>query len=80
MESFSGTLKAEEAKREYRDLAEARLENFSYIETFYNRKRIHSSIGIWQSDWGRCGILFLDLRGNHTGTVAEWVYAEHEIC
>ncbi len=45
MESFFGTLKAEEVKREYLDLAEARLEIFSYIESFYNRKRIHTSIG-----------------------------------
>jgi putative transposase len=45
MESFFGTMKAEEASEEYRDLPTARLEIFSYIETFYNTKRIHTSIG-----------------------------------
>jgi len=46
MESFFGTLKREQVDgRVYRDRREARLEVFSYIEGFYNSRRIHTSLG-----------------------------------
>lgn len=46
MESFFGTLKREQIDgRVYRDPREARLEVFSYIEGFYNPRRIHTSLG-----------------------------------
>jgi len=46
MESFFGTLKTEWVDRHsYRTHAEARLSIFEYIETFYNRKRRHSTLG-----------------------------------
>lgn len=45
MESFFGTLKSECVYREtYGTRAEARGDLFSYIEAFYNRQRLHSSI------------------------------------
>ena len=45
-ESFWGTLKTEEVyQTTYATLAEARLALFEYIEVFYNRKRLHSSLG-----------------------------------
>jgi putative transposase len=46
MESFFGTLKSELVyHRSYRTRAEARPDVFSYIEGFYNRRRLHSSLG-----------------------------------
>lgn len=46
MESFWSTLKTELVHHEsYATRAEARASIFEYIEVFYNRKRIHSSIG-----------------------------------
>jgi putative transposase len=46
MESFWSTLKGEMIQRRHlQDLAEARLAIFDYIETFYNRKRLHSALG-----------------------------------
>ncbi len=46
MESFFGTLKAEEIRGEhYSTPQEARAAVFSYIEAFYNTSRIHTSIG-----------------------------------
>lgn len=46
IESFHSILKKEEVNRViYYDFAAARLELFKYIESWYNRKRIHSSIG-----------------------------------
>jgi transposase InsO family protein len=46
MESFFGTLKREQVDgRIYRNRREARLEVFSYIEGFYNSRRIHTSLG-----------------------------------
>jgi putative transposase len=46
MESFFGTLKAEEVRRHtYHSGEEARDAIFSYIEAFYNTNRIHTSIG-----------------------------------
>jgi transposase InsO family protein len=46
MESFFGTLKGEWVERyRFASRREARTAIFSYIETFYNRKRRHSSLG-----------------------------------
>ena len=46
MESFFATLKKELVHRErFRNRAEARLKIVEYIETWYNSKRIHSSLG-----------------------------------
>ena len=46
MESFFGTLKAEEVRAQsYSSGKEARAAIFSYIEAFYNTIRIHTSIG-----------------------------------
>ena len=46
MESFFGTLKQELVYREdYRTREEGRTSLFDYIEVFYNRRRLHSSLG-----------------------------------
>jgi transposase InsO family protein len=46
MESFWGTLKAEAlAGRTFATRAAARLAIFEYVETFYNRVRLHSALG-----------------------------------
>lgn len=46
LESFFATLKTELVyHRRYRTRAEARSDLFEYIETWYNRKRLHSSLG-----------------------------------
>ncbi len=46
MESFFGTLKAECTERHaYPTRSQARQSIFEYIETFYNRQRLHSSLG-----------------------------------
>jgi transposase InsO family protein len=46
MESFHATLKKEEVNRQrYRDYSVAALRIFDYIEGWYNRTRLHSSIG-----------------------------------
>jgi putative transposase len=46
IESFHSILKKEEVNRvRYYDFAAARLELFKFIEGWYNRKRIHGSIG-----------------------------------
>lgn len=46
MESFHATLKKEEVNRQrYRDYSTASLRIFDYIEGWYNRTRLHSSIG-----------------------------------
>lgn len=46
MESFWATLKAEAlAGRTFATRAEARLAIFDYVETFYNRRRLHSALG-----------------------------------
>jgi len=46
MESFWSTLKSELIHRHrFTDLAQARLAIFDYIETFYNRQRLHSALG-----------------------------------
>lgn len=45
MESFFGTLKSEWVnRRAYRTRDEARADIFYYIEAFYNRRRLHSSL------------------------------------
>ena len=46
VESFFGTLKRELVHhRKYRTRNEARRDIFEYIEVFYNRQRLHSSLG-----------------------------------
>jgi putative transposase len=51
MESFFGTLKTELVHhRRYETRNQARLEIFEYIEVFYNRQRIHSSLGYCSPD------------------------------
>lgn len=46
MESFFGTLKTELLRgRSFSSKKEARVKIFDYIEIFYNRQRLHSSIG-----------------------------------
>lgn len=46
MESFFSTLKAECAERQdFQTPDEARLCVFEYLEVFYNRQRLHSSLG-----------------------------------
>lgn len=45
-ESFMKTLKSEEVSRiEYRDLAHARSRIRAFLETIYNRQRLHSALG-----------------------------------
>ncbi|NLN77205.1 MAG: IS3 family transposase, partial [Armatimonadetes bacterium] len=51
MESFFGTLKKELVHhRRYRTREEARRDIFDNIEVFYNRKRLHSSLGYVSPD------------------------------
>ena len=46
MESFFHTLKTELTHhKRYRTREEARRDIFEYIEVFYNRQRLHSSLG-----------------------------------
>jgi transposase InsO family protein len=46
MESFWSTLKLEMIyRRTFQDAAQVRQELFDYIEVFYNRQRLHSSLG-----------------------------------
>ena len=45
MESFFGTLKMECATRQFASRAQARTLIFEYIEAWYNRQRLHSSLG-----------------------------------
>jgi transposase InsO family protein len=46
MESFWSTLKSELLHHQsFQDLAQVRLALFEYIETFYNRRRLHSALG-----------------------------------
>lgn len=47
MESFFGTLKAEWiGSKRYSSLSQCRSDIFEYIESFYNTRRIHTSIGM----------------------------------
>ena len=45
MESFFSTLKAECASAQFETRAQARSEIFEFIEVWYNRQRLHSSLG-----------------------------------
>jgi transposase InsO family protein len=45
MESFFSTLKAECATAPFASQSEARTIIFEYIEGWYNRQRLHSSLG-----------------------------------
>jgi putative transposase len=45
MESFHATLKGECAYRQFTTKAEAQLTLFEYIEVWYNRQRLHSTLG-----------------------------------
>ena len=45
MESFFATLKGERAVSQFTSRAEARSTIFEYIEVWYNRQRLHSSLG-----------------------------------
>jgi len=45
MESFFGTLKMECATRQFASHTQARTQIFEYIEAWYNRQRLHSSLG-----------------------------------
>ena len=46
MESFWATLKSElRMNKPFKNQEEARLAIFDYIETFYNRTRLHSALG-----------------------------------
>lgn len=45
VESFFSTLKAECANRVFESRMEARNQIFEYIEVWYNRKRLHSTLG-----------------------------------
>ncbi len=51
MERFFWSLKHEWTKHEsFDNLEEARLSVFKYIETFYNRERIHQTLGYKTAD------------------------------
>jgi transposase InsO family protein len=45
MESFFGTLKGECARHRFSTRDEARRHIFEFIELWYNRQRLHSSLG-----------------------------------
>jgi transposase InsO family protein len=45
MESFFSTLKAECAHQPFPTRAQARTAIFEFIEAWYNRQRLHSSLG-----------------------------------
>ena len=45
MESFFSTLKAECARQPFTTRAQARTAIFEFIEAWYNRQRLHSSLG-----------------------------------
>lgn len=50
MESFWATLKTECAQQSFATRAQARTALFEYIEVFYNRQRLHSSLGYRSPD------------------------------
>jgi len=57
MESFWGTLKTELVNHEhYRTRAQARASIFEYIEVFYNRTRLHSSLGYLSPEQFEAGL------------------------
>ena len=45
MESFHATLKGECAFKQFETKTQARLSIFEFIEVWYNRQRLHSSLG-----------------------------------
>ena len=52
MESFFGVIKREELDRwEMPDLASVRYHVFEYIETYYNRTRIHTTLGMTPAEF-----------------------------
>jgi transposase InsO family protein len=57
MESFWGTLKSELVNHErYQTRDEARASIFEYIEVFYNRQRLHSSLGYLSPEQFEAGL------------------------
>ena len=50
VESFFNTLKTELVCDEFKTKSQARTEIFEYIEVFYNRERLHSSLN-YMSPW-----------------------------
>jgi transposase InsO family protein len=57
MESFFGTLKTELVHHEqYATHAEARASIFEYIEVFYNRQRLHSTLGYMSPEAFEAGL------------------------
>ena len=52
MESFFGSMKTELMlhSKEFKDQEEAKLKVFEYIEVYYNRKRLHSTLGYMSPD------------------------------
>ena len=50
VESFFNTLKTELVCDEFKTKSQARTEIFEYIEVFYNRERLHSSLD-YMSPW-----------------------------
>jgi transposase InsO family protein len=57
MESFWGTLKTELVHHErYETRAEARASIFEYVEVFYNRQRLHSSLGYLSPEQFEAGL------------------------
>lgn len=60
MESFFKTLKAELVYWEkYETIDDAKKSIFEYIEVYYNRKRMHSSIGYMNPEEFECSMNFL---------------------
>lgn len=59
MESFFSTLKTECAYYQFQTRAEARTVIFEYMEVWYNRKRLHSSLGYLSP--ARFGQIYLDI-------------------
>ena len=59
MESFYRTLKIELIdQRKYKTRMEAPRDIFEYIEIFYNRERLHSSIGYHSlEDYGKMAVV-----------------------
>lgn len=63
MESFFSTLKTECAYAQFSTRAQARTVIFEYIEVWYNRKRLHSSLGYLSP--ARFGQAYSDIFGVH---------------
>jgi len=57
MESFWGTLKTELVHHErYRTREQTRASIFEYVEVFYNRQRLHSSLGYLSPEQFEAGL------------------------